>query len=160
MSPWHDVVMIVPDHVLYIPTMYSIHLLISWLLKNFICLIKCFILLFMLIFARWHLSHVISNMGSQCFENSENYFAHILEQLSKINKANLRDLIAATGLVILLKLDSNRWLFARVTLKFDGWPRKIIRHVFYTTSNFVYHFISISEFKLELQSGNAQSGSN
>ena len=27
------------------------------------------------------------------------------------NKANLRDLIAATGLVIFLKLDSNRWFF-------------------------------------------------
>ena len=27
------------------------------------------------------------------------------------NKANLRDLIAATGLVILLKLDSNHWFF-------------------------------------------------
>ena len=77
-----------------------------------------------------------------------------------LNKANLRDLIAATGLVILLKLDSNRRFFAHVTLKFDGWPRKIIRHVFYTTSSFVYHFRSISEFKLELQSWNAQSGSN
>ena len=77
-----------------------------------------------------------------------------------INKANLRDLTAGTGLVILLKLDSNRRFFARVTLKFDGWSRKIIRHVFYTTSSFVYHFRSISEFKLELQSGNAQSGSN
>ena len=40
------------------------------------------------------------------------------------NKANLRDLMAATGLVILLKLDSNRRFFARVTLKFDGWPPK------------------------------------
>ena len=39
-------------------------------------------------------------------------------------------------------------------------PEKIIRHVFYTTSSFVYHFRSISEFKLELQSENAQSGSN
>ena len=75
------------------------------------------------------------------------------------NKANLRDLIAATGLVILLKLDSNRQFFACVTLKFNGWPRKIVRHVFYTTSSFVYHFRSISEFKLELQSGNAQFGS-
>ena len=54
-----------------------------------------------------------------------------------LNKANLRDLIAATGLVILLKLDSNRGFFARVTLKFDGWLRKIIRHVFYTTSSCV-----------------------
>ena len=77
-----------------------------------------------------------------------------------LNKANLRDLIAATGLVILLKLDSNRRIFTRVTLKFDGWPRKLIRHVFYKTSSFVYHFISISEFKLELQSGKAQFGSN
>ena len=34
------------------------------------------------------------------------------------NKANLRNLIAATGQVILLKLDSNRRFFsARVTLK-------------------------------------------
>ena len=80
--------------------------------------------------------------------------------LLNVNKANLRDLIAATGLVILLKLDSNRQFFTRVTLKFDGWPRKLIRHVFYKTSSFVYHFISISEFKLELQSGNAQFGSN
>ena len=59
-----------------------------------------------------------------------------------VNKANLRDLIAATGLVILLKLDSNCRFFAHVTLKFDGWPRKIIWHVFYTTSSFVYHIIS------------------
>ena len=50
-------------------------------------------------------------------------------------------------------------IFRRVTLKFDR-SRKIIRRDFYTTSSFVYHFISISEFKLELQSGNAQSGSN
>ena len=59
-----------------------------------------------------------------------------------MNKANLRDLVAATGLVILLKLDSNRRFFARVTLKFDGWSRKIIRHVFYTTSSFNLCIIS------------------
>ena len=56
--------------------------------------------------------------------------------------ANLRDLIAATGLVILLKLDWNRRFFARVTLKFGGWPRKIIRHVSYTTSSFNLCIIS------------------
>ena len=77
-----------------------------------------------------------------------------------INKANLRDLIAATGLVILLKLNQNGRFFACVALKFDGWPWKIIRHVFYTTSSFVCHFRFISELKLELQSENAQSGSN
>ena len=50
--------------------------------------------------------------------------------------------------------------FSRVTLKFDGWPWKTIGHLFYATSSFVHHFVAIGEFKLELQSGNAQSGSN
>ena len=49
---------------------------------------------------------------------------------------------------------------SRVTLKFDGWPRKTIGHLFYVASSFVHHFTAISEFKLELQSGNAQFGSN
>ena len=49
---------------------------------------------------------------------------------------------------------------SRVTLKFDGWPSKTIGHLFYATSSFVLHFIAIGEFKLELQSGNAQSGPN
>ena len=57
-----------------------------------------------------------------------------------LNKANLRDLIAATGLVILLKFHPNHQFFSRVTLKFDGWPWKTIGHIFYTTSSFVHHF--------------------
>ena len=48
---------------------------------------------------------------------------------------------------------------SRVTLKFDGWPWKIIGHLFYTTLSFVQHFKAIGIFKLELQSGNAQFGS-
>ena len=46
-----------------------------------------------------------------------------------------------------------------VTLKFDGWPWKTIGNLFYTTPSFVHHLKSIGEFKLELQSGNAQFGS-
>ena len=49
---------------------------------------------------------------------------------------------------------------SRVTLTFDGWPSKTIGHLFYATSSFVHHFVAIGEFKLELQSGNAQSWSN
>ena len=49
---------------------------------------------------------------------------------------------------------------SRTTLKFDGWPCKTIGHLFYATSSFVHHFVAIGEFKLQLQSGNAQSGSN
>ena len=50
--------------------------------------------------------------------------------------------------------------FSRVTLKFDGWPCKTMGHLFYATSSFVHRFVAIGEFKLELQSGNTQSGSN
>ena len=46
----------------------------------------------------------------------------------------------------------------RVTLKFDGWPWKIIGHLFYATSSFVHNFIAICEFKLELRSGNGKIG--
>ena len=36
---------------------------------------------------------------------------------------------------------------------------KTIGHIFYVTSIAVHHFVAIIEFKLELQSGNAKSGS-
>ena len=72
---------------------------------------------------------------------------------------NLRDLIAATGLVTLLKLDSNRRFFGLYDLEIWRKTSKIIGHLFYATSNFVHHFIAIGEIKLELQSGNAQFGS-
>ena len=50
-------------------------------------------------------------------------------------------------------------LLSCVTLKFDRWPFKTIEHLFYVASSFVHHFITISEFKLKLQSLNAQFGS-
>ena len=50
--------------------------------------------------------------------------------------------------------DSN--VLSCVTLKFNRWPWKSIRHIFYATSFFVHHFIAINQFKLELQSKNAQ----
>ena len=76
----------------------------------------------------------------------------------KMNKANLRDLIAATGLVI------SNWIqiinfSAGVVVKFDGWPRKTIGHFLYTMSSFVHHFKYIGEFERDLQSRNAQFGS-
>ena len=46
-----------------------------------------------------------------------------------------------------------------VTLKFERWPRKTIKRIFYATPSFVHHFIAINEFKLQLESGNAQFGS-
>ena len=46
-----------------------------------------------------------------------------------------------------------------VTFKFDGWPWKTVGHLFYTMSSFAHHFKTIGEFKLKLQSRNAQFGS-
>ena len=46
--------------------------------------------------------------------------------------------------------------FSRMTFEFDVWPWKTIGHLFYSTSSFVHHFVAMGEFKLELQSGNAQ----
>ena len=47
----------------------------------------------------------------------------------------------------------------------DIWPwpipsRSTKGHLFYATSSFVHYFVATGGFKLELQSGNAQSGSN
>ena len=46
-----------------------------------------------------------------------------------------------------------------MTLKFDGWSRKTIGHLFYTTLSSVHHSKAMGEFILELQSRNAQFGS-
>ena len=59
--------------------------------------------------------------------------------------------------LIWVKIDN---FFRRMTLKFDGWPWKTIGHLIYATSSFVQHFVPIGEFKLELQSGSTQFGSN
>ena len=71
-----------------------------------------------------------------------------------MNKANPRDLIAATGLVILLKLDSNRRFFSLFDLEIWWMTQKSIGHLFYATLSFLHHFLAIGKFKLELQSGN------
>ena len=58
---------------------------------------------------------------------------------------------------IWVKIDD---FFSHVTLQFDVWPWKTIGHLFNATSSFVHHFVAICDFKLELQSGNAQLGSD
>ena len=161
-------------------------------------------------------SKPISTVHSKihCMEilNKQGTFPFILIGIV-INKANLRDLIAATGLVISnwiqivnfyrpcdreiwwMTLKNNRTLFlyyVKLCASFQihwwnqtgftvqkrsirveiggilslwpwnlmGWPWKTIGHLFYAASSFVQHFVAIVEFKLELQSRNAQSGSN
>ena len=55
----------------------------------------------------------------------------------------------------------NWWFFlSRVTLEFDGLTSKTIGHISYAASSFLHHFVVIGQFKLELQSGNAQFGWN
>ena len=45
---------------------------------------------------------------------------------------------------------------SRVTLKFDGWPWETVGHLFCVASSLMHHFIAIGEFKVKLQSGNAE----
>ena len=45
-----------------------------------------------------------------------------------------------------------------MTFKFNGWPCKTIGDLFCAISSFVHYFKAISEFKLELQYGQAQFG--
>ena len=59
-----------------------------------------------------------------------------------------------------LNSGQNQRFLSRVTLKFDGWHWKPIGHILYTMSSLVHHFKAMGEFKLELQSGNPQFGSN
>ena len=47
-------------------------------------------------------------------------------------------------------------IFFLYDLECDRWPWKTIGPLFYTTSSFVHNFKAMGEFKLELQSGNAQ----
>ena len=59
------------------------------------------------------------------------------------------------------KFGSKSTIFLTVlTLQFDVWPWKITGHLFYATSSFAHHFVTIDEFKLGLQSGKAQYGTN
>ena len=55
-----------------------------------------------------------------------------------------------------IRVKSGDCLLSRVTFKFHAGHWKTIGHLFYATSSFMHHFKAIGEFKLELQSGNAQ----
>ena len=57
-----------------------------------------------------------------------------------------------------LNYTQNQRYLSLVTLKFHGWPWKIIRHLFYAISRFEHHFIAICEFELELHSEKSQFG--
>ena len=72
-----------------------------------------------------------------CVNQSYHHHSHNIN-----DKANLRDLLVATSLVILLKLDSNRRFFCPCDLE-------TIVHLFYTKSSSVHHFKAMGEFKLE-----------
>ena len=75
-----------------------------------------------------------------------------------VNKANLRDLIAATSLVILSKFKLSIFQPAWNLNLMDDL-KKLWGDLSYITSSFVHHLKPLGELKLELLSGNAQFGS-
>ena len=67
---------------------------------------------------------------------------------------NLRNFIAATGLVILPKSDPNRRFFGPRDLKLWRVTLKRIGNFSHASRSYVCHFITIREFGFELQSRN------
>ena len=96
------------------------------------------------------ITHTMFKLSWTFYENEITY-----RHGSHPNKANLRDLIAATGLVILLKLESNHRFFSPCDLEIWWITQKTIGHLLYATLSFLHHFAGIGEFKLDLQSRNA-----
>ena len=73
-----------------------------------------------------------------------------------LNKANLMDLIAATGLVILFKLDSNRLFFIPCDLEIWWMTSTNNNGPLFQYVKLCASLKSIGELKRELKSGNAQ----
>ena len=91
----------------------------------------------------------LKTIGDLCYATSS-FVHHVVaigEFKLKLQSANFQ-------------LVSKSIFFSRVTLKFDRWPWKTTVHLCYATPSCVHHFVANGEFKLDIQSGNAQLGSN
>ena len=90
---------------------------------------------------------------------SKNYRAPLLHYIKFCASSQtpwwIRTAVAVRKQSIRVKISA---FLPRVTLKFNGWPWKTIGILFYVTLSFVHHFTTIGQFKLKLQSGNAQFG--
>ena len=82
----------------------------------------------------------------------------LLQVLSIISQPSLNSNLSYSPET--LNSGQNRRFFEPFDLEILPMTLKTIGHLFYATSSFVHHFVAIGEFKLELQSGNAQAGSN
>ena len=95
----------------------------------------------------------LKNMGKShliCLLIASKWFAqnHQTNCLMIKNKANLRDLIAATSLVILLKLNSNRWFFSPCDLDIWWKTPKNNRAPLLCYFKLFASFVTIGEFNL------------
>ena len=119
----------------------------------------------------WHycLQGVLCVTQASCIRNSSPCSpSRCIYSFSKIrhewpprlqNKANLRDLIAATGLVNFdAKIEITLAFFAHVTLGLDWCHRKTMRQLLYTPFKLCASFHSHLYFKLELSLGNSEIG--
>ena len=91
-----------------------------------------------LIFDGWHWKNRAPLLS--CFKLCESFYSHWWIQTGVTTRKR----------PIWVKIDD---FVSRVTLKFDGWPWKTIRHLFYATSSFVHDFIIICEFKVTARKG-------
>ena len=84
------------------------------------------------------------------------HISHIAKCCLTRNKANLRDLIAATSPVILLKLDSSRWFFSPCDLKIQwmtSWNNRapLLYHIKLCASFQIHWWIQIGVGKCKIR---------
>ena len=108
----------------------------------------------------WRLHHVYELLSSisrlrNCYINSCHCFGQTSAVHFNISHQSIQTGVTVWKRQIRVKMGDNS---SCVTLTFDRWHWKTIRHLFYATSSFVHHFTAINQFKLELQSGNAKFG--
>ena len=94
-------------------------------------------------------------------KTSKNYRAPLLYYIKLCASSQtprwIRTAVAVRKRSIRVKIGN---FLPRMTLKFIGWAWKTIGILFYVILSFVHHFKAIGEFKLKLQSGNAQFDQN
>ena len=74
---------------------------------------------------------------------SQNFRAHVLYYINFCASFQIHGWIQ-TGVTVRkrsIRVEFGNFL-SRLTLKFDGWPWKIIGHLFYTTSSFVHYWVN------------------
>ena len=95
-------------------------------------------------------------MKSKFDERPQNTIGYLLCTMSSISKP----LVNLNWSYSPETLNLGHFFLSPVTSKFDRWPWKTIGHILCATSSFVFHFLAIYLFRIDLQSETPNLGQN